>query len=203
MVCGLIFICCACTRLAAESSPAVLADGTSIPMEPSSIIKIELTVLGIMVALAVFVITYAFNTRRALKDAVKQEAPKVLNKLADEFEEKFSACEEKVAVSARQAYISAMQAIQAFFTCTNAGMCATDRNTLKVVWENLMVTGALLQVQFGDNNEVITGANNLYQLAPASATRAALASRLKRRDTDVEATATLQSRLRELEMKTA
>ncbi|HNU31910.1 MAG TPA: hypothetical protein PKN00_22145 [Sedimentisphaerales bacterium] len=163
--------------------------------------KLELAILAIMVTLVGFVITYAFNTRRALKDAVKAEVPAVLGNLAADFDHRFSSYEEKVAVSSRQAYVSAMQAIQAFFACANAGVTAMDRATFKVSWEHLMVTGSLLQVQFGDSTEAITGANNLYHLAPPGAARAALAARLKRQDMNAEATATLQSRLRELEKR--
>jgi hypothetical protein len=172
-------------------------------MEFSTAMKIELAILGIMVGLTGVVFRFTLNTRRALKEAVKEEVPTVVNELLVHFNARFADYERKISMSAKQAYVSGMQAIQAFYTCANAGMASVDRETLKVVWEKLMVTGSLLQVQYGDSEEVITGANNLYHLAPASAARAALAARLKRKDTDPEATATLQSRLRELEMQTA
>lgn len=108
----------------------------------------------------------------------------------------------KAEESAEKAYVSAMQAIQGFFSCVDIIAGGHEMPLqVKETQRRLMVTGSLLQIQFGNSEDVITAANNVYKLAPNNIARSALYKGLKRKDLSPEAVETLRSRLRELKTR--
>lgn len=190
-------------QILGAGSPLASADtragtDTKLSMSQMTLVGIEVAVLAVMVALAGIVITYVCNVRNALKTAVEPEAAKVLRDLKEHYDAKFSAYDQKVSTSASLAYISAMQAIQAFFACANGGTTGVYPDNLRIAWEKLMITGSRLQIQYGDNEEVIAGANNVYQLAPKIVAMDAITEGLNRNDISGEARTTLRSRFEEL-----
>ena len=186
-------------QIRAGRNPATLG---AIAGNDVSLVRIQLVILAITVTLVIFAITFVANTkratRRALKSAVKREVPAVTADLLAHLDAKLSSYDNKAAVSAKEAYGSAMQVIQAFFTCANTATTTIESEKFRLAWERLMITGSTLQIEFGDSDEVISGANNVFQLAPNTAARVALAKGINRDNISQEARDTLQKRLDEL-----
>lgn len=157
----------------------------------------ELALLGIMITIALFVVTYGFNTKRALDKAAKSEVANITTFVKEDFARKLNEYDRKASESAQKAYETAIKSIQGVFTCVDMSDNLDIREELKETKRRLMVAGSLLQIEYGDSDEVITGANNACQLSPKAA-RSALAEGLKREGLSQEARETLEGRLRDL-----
>jgi len=105
--------------------------------------------------------------------------------------------------AAQIVYASAIQSIQALFTCMDASDGATVPEQALEAMKRIEIAGAHLQIRFGDSTEVIAAVNKLHQLSETNLAKRAIEEGLKRQDLSEEAIETLRDRLFELEKRIA